>query len=333
MPDLNTEFVGLKLKNPLVAASSGLTNSIEDIVEFEKAGVGAVILKSLFEEEIRIELEKDLVSMNKESFLYPETLGFYDSFHEVDDLMTGYLGMIREAKKKVSIPVIASINCVTAEKWPYYATTLQDAGADALELNVFSLPSDLSHTPARDEQLFFDIVDAIKDKVSIPVILKISYYSSNLAALIYQLSKTEISAITLFNRFYSPDIDINTFQVTASNVYSSPGDLALSLRWIALMSDRVECQLAASTGVHDGAAFIKQLLAGAGVVQVASAFYKHGKDFAGQILTELEDWMKKHEFQTLADFNGKLSYANTDNPAAYERTQFMKHFAGKEIKP
>ncbi len=332
MPDLSTEFIGLKLRNPLIAASSGLTNTIEDIIEFEKAGVGAVVLKSLFEEEIRIELEKDLASMNKESFLYPETIGFYDSFHEVDDMMTRYLGLIGEAKKKVAIPVIASINCLTAEKWPYYATTLQDAGADALELNVFSLPSDLNHSPEKDEKLFFDIVDAVKDKVNIPVILKISFYSSNLASLIYQLSKTEISAITLFNRFYSPDIDINTFQVTASNVYSTPGDLSMSLRWIALMSDRVECQLSASTGVHDGTAFIKQLLAGASVVQVASAFYKNGKDFAGQILTELESWMKKHEFQTLDDFKGKLSYANTKNPAAYERTQFMKHFAGKEIK-
>jgi dihydroorotate dehydrogenase (fumarate) len=197
---------------------------------------------------------------------------------------------------------------------------------------VFSLPSDLTHSPEKDEKLFFDIVDAVKDKVNIPVILKISFYSSNLASLIYQLSKTEISAITLFNRFYSPDIDINTFQVTASNVYSTPGDLALSLRWIALMSDRVECHLSASTGVHDGTAFIKQLLAGATVVQVASAFYKHGKDTAGQILAELEDWMNKHEFQSIADFNGKLSYTKTKNPAAYERTQFMKHFAGKELK-
>ena len=332
MSDLSTEFVGLKLRNPLIAASSGLTNTLEDIIEFEKAGVGAIVLKSLFEEEIRIELEKDLAMMNKDSFLYPETMGFYDSFHEVDDMMTKYLGLIRESKKAVSVPIIASINCVTAEKWPYYATTLQDAGADALELNVFSLPSDLSHSPEKDEKLFFDIVDAIKDKIKIPVILKISYYSSNLASLIYKLSKTELSAITLFNRFYSPDIDIDTLKVSASNVYSTPGELTLSLRWIALMADRVQCQLAASTGVHDSSALIKQLLAGADAVQVASVFYKNGKSYAGQMLTELEEWMDKHGFNSISDFNGKLSYANVENPAAYERTQFMKHFAGKEMK-
>lgn len=330
MSDLTTKFAGLKLRNPLIAASSGLTNSIEDIIEFEKAGVGAVVLKSLFEEEIRIELEKDLAQMNKESFLYPETMDFYDSYHEVDDLLTNYLKLISDAKKAVSIPVIASINCVTAEKWPYYATTLQDAGADALELNVFSLPSDFSHTPEKDEKLYFDIVNAIKDKVSIPVILKIGFYSSNLASLINKLSKTEIAGMTLFNRFYSPDIDINSFQVTPSFVYSAPDEIRLSLRWIALMAGRVDCDLAASTGVHDSESLIKQLLAGADAVQVASAFYKNGKEHAGNMISELEGWMKDHGFQNLNDFKGKMSYARTKNPAAYERTQFMKHFAGKE---
>lgn len=329
MLDLTTKFAGLNLRNPLIAASSGLTNSLIDIKEFEKAGVGAVVLKSLFEEEIRIELEKDLAQMNKESFLYPETMDFYDNYNDVDDLLTGYLKLISDAKKAVSIPIIASINCVTAEKWPYYATTLQDAGADALELNVFSLPSDLSHTPEKDDKLYFDIVEAIKDKVSIPVILKIGYYSSNLASLINRLSKTEIAGMTLFNRFYSPDIDIENFQVVPSFVYSSPDELKLSLRWIALMAGRVDCDLAASTGVHDSASLIKQVLAGADAIQVASAFYKNGKEYAGGIISGLESWMKKHNFNSLGDFKGKMSYARTENPAAYERTQFMKHFAGK----
>ena len=267
--------------------------------------------------------------MNKDSFLYPETMDFYDSYHEVDDMLTSYLKLISDSKKAVSIPIIASINCVTAEKWPYYATTLQDAGADALELNVFSLPSDLSHTPEKDEKLYFDIVEAIKDKVSIPVILKIGYYSSNLASLINKLSKTEIAGITLFNRFYSPDIDIENFQVVPSFVYSSPDELKVSLRWIALMAGRVDCDLAASTGVHDSSSLIKQLLAGADAVQVASAFYKNGKEYAGGIISGLETWMEKNNFNNLSDFKGKMSYARTENPAAYERSQFMKHFAGK----
>ncbi len=330
MPDLTTKFIGLSLRNPLIAASSGLTNSLEDIVEFEKSGVGAVVLKSLFEEEIRIEMKKDLSKMTQESFIYPETIDFYDNFYDVEDMLTKYLTLIGEAKKTVSIPIIASINCVTAEKWPYYASTLQDAGADALELNVFSLPSDFSHTPEKDERLYFDIVEAIKDKVNIPVIFKIGFYSSNLASLIHRLSKTEVAAITLFNRFYSPDIDIENFQVLSSYVLSSPDELPLSLRWIAIMAGRVECDLAASTGVHNGQALIKQILAGANAVQVASAFYIHGKEYAGQMIMALEEWMDKHGFNTIDECRGKMSYSHIDNPAAYERTQFMKHFAGKE---
>lgn len=330
MSDLSTKFAGLELRNPLIAASSGLTNSIGDLKEFDKAGVGAIVLKSLFEEEIRIELEKDLAQMNKENFLYPETMDFYDSYDDVDDLLSNYLKLISDAKLAVSVPIIASINCVTAEKWPYYATTLQDAGADALELNVFSLPSDFSHTPEKDEKLYFDIVNAVRDQVSIPIILKIGYYSSNLAALINKLSKTEIAGITMFNRFYSPDIDINNFQAIPSFVYSSPDELKLSLRWIALMAGRVDCDLAASTGVHDSTSLIKQILAGADAVQVASAFYKYGKDYASEMISGLEEWMQKHDFTSLDDFRGKLSYARAKNPAAYERSQFMKHFAGKE---
>lgn len=332
MTDLSTNFIGLKLKNPLIAASSGLTGSFDDLREFEKAGVGAVVLKSLFEEEIRIEMEKDLARMNKESFIYPETMDFYDNFEDVDDLLTSYLRLISQAKKSLSIPVIASINCVTAEKWPYYASTLEDAGAAALELNVFSLPSDLKHDPVKDEQLYFDIIQAVQSQTQIPVILKISHYSSNLAALIHKLSKTGIAGVVLFNRFYSPDIDIDSLQAQATHVFSTPDELSLSLRWIALMAGRVNCDLVASTGVHSGEAMIKQLLAGATAVEVASAFYKHGKMFAGEMLKTLESWMDQKAFATLDDFRGKMSYARSDNPAAYERTQFMKHFAGKDLK-
>ena len=330
MANLNTEYLGLKLKNPLVAASSGLTNSLEDVVEFEKSGVGAIVLKSLFEEEIRVELEKDLSRMQQDSFLYPETMDFYDDVLEVEDTLTNYLKLITDAKKTVSVPIIASINCVTAEKWPYYATTLQDAGADALELNVFSLPSDLKHQPEKDEQLVFDIIDAIQDKVKIPVALKISYYSSNLAALIRKISETHVSGVVLFNRFYSPDIDIEGLKVQASHVYSTPEELTLSLRWIALMAGRVDCNLAASTGVHDGTALVKQLLAGADVVQVASAFYRQGKSHAATMLSELESWMERKGYTSLDECRGLMSYAQVENPAAYMRTQFMKHFAGKE---
>jgi len=330
MADLSVNYMGLKLRNPIIAASSGLTNSLDDIKEFEKNGAGAVVLKSIFEEEIRRELEKDLTSMHMESFLYPETMDYYDNYAE-DDSLTNHLKLIREAKKAVEIPIIASINCVTAEKWPYYAETLQDAGADALELNVFVLPSDFNKTSAENEQVYFNIVQEVKKHVKIPVSLKISYYSANLGAFIKKLSDTEIDSIVLFNRFYSPDIDINNLDVLSSNVLSHPEELSISLRWIAIMSERVGCDLAASTGIHDGAAIIKQLLAGANAVQIASAFYKNGKGVIENMLDDLSTWMDQKKFKKIDDFRGKLSQEKSQNPAAYERVQFMKYFSGKGL--
>jgi len=328
MADLSTSYLGLKLKSPIIAASSGLTNSIEDIKEFEKNGAGAIVLKSIFEEEIRRELKKNLNDMQMDTFLYPETMDYYDSLEE-DDTLTNYLRLIREAKKEVKVPIIASINCTTADKWPYYAETLQDAGADALELNIFVMPSDFTKTSTENERVYFDIVNEVKKMVKIPIALKISYYSSNLGPFIQELSLTGIKGLVLFNRFYSPDIDINNFDLLSTNVTSSPSELSLSLRWIGIMHNRVECDLAASTGIHDGSAVIKQILAGANVVQVASAFYKNGKGVLKSMLEELTSWMDAKGFKSLDEFRGKMSQDKAANPAAYERMQFMKYFSGK----
>lgn len=328
MADLSTSYMGLKLRNPIIAASSGLTNSIEDIKEFEKNGVGAIVLKSIFEEEIRRDLEKDMGNMRMETSIYPETLDYYDNYTE-DDSLTNYLRLIREAKQEVNIPIIASINCMSAEKWPYYAETLQDAGADALELNVFVMPSDFDKSSEENEKIYFDIVNEVKKHVKIPISLKISYYSSNLGAFTQKLSKTGIKGLVLFNRFYSPDIDINNFELLSTNVTSSPSELPISLRWIGIMYNRVECDLAASTGIHDGEAVIKQLLAGATVVEIASAFYKSGKAIINNMLEDISIWMNQNDFKTIAEFRGKMSQDKAQNPAAYERMQFMKYFAGK----
>ncbi|UCG26678.1 MAG: dihydroorotate dehydrogenase-like protein [Bacteroidales bacterium] len=329
MADLSTTYMGIKLRNPVIAASSGLTNSLEDIMELEQYGAAAVVLKSLFEEEIRIELEKDLSRMTRESFLYPETIDYYDTY-DVEDTLTTYLKLIRDCKQKVTIPVFASINCVTAEKWPYYAATLQDSGADGLELNVFILPSDTSQTAEEHEKLYFEIIEKVKEQVTIPIALKISYYSSNLASLIERLSKTGIAGLVLFNRFYSPDIDIDRFEVLATNVFSNPEEMSIPLRWIAIMADRVGCDLAASTGIHDGKAVIKQLLAGATATQVASVLYRKGKEYIKTMLNEIEGWMNNKDFKYISDFRGRMSLSGSENPAAYYRVQFMKHFAGKQ---
>ncbi len=330
MADLSTTYMGLKLKNPIIAASSGLTNSVEDIKEFEKKGAAAVVIKSIFEEEIRKSLEKDMNDMNRESFLYPETMDYYDNYAEDDDL-TNHLKLIREAKKAVNIPIIASVNCVSAEKWPYYAEILQDAGADALELNIFILPSDFSRTSEQNEQVYFDVVNEVKKYVKIPVSLKISYYNSDLGNLIQRLSKTDIKGLVLFNRFYSPDIDINNMEVLSTNVFSAPSEISIPLRWVAIMAGRVNCDIAASTGIHDGSGVVKQILAGAQVVQVASVFYKKGKGHLEEMLKDLETWMKEKSYKKLDDFRGNMSQEKSENPAVYERVQFMKYFSGKGL--
>ncbi|MFP4042032.1 MAG: dihydroorotate dehydrogenase-like protein [Bacteroidales bacterium] len=327
MANLETTYLGFKLKNPIIAASSGLTDNIDSIKDFEQKGVSAIVLKSIFEEEILIQMEKEQAAMNRQSFIYPETVDFYEDLAS-DDAFTEHLKLISDAKKSVSIPVIASVNCVSANQWTNYAQNLQDAGADALELNVFIMPSDFNKTCDENEKVYFKIIDEIKKTINIPVSLKISFYSSNLGALIQQLSHSGIEGLVLFNRFYSPDIDINNKVIRPSYVLSEPSEIAMSLRWIGIMADRAECDLAASTGIHDGEAVIKQLLAGAKAVQIASTVYKNGKGVIEEMLKDVNDWMDKMGHSDIEDFRGKLSQLKTENPAVYYRSQFMKYFAG-----
>ncbi len=328
MADLSTTYLGLQLRNPIIAASSGLTKTLHQIQELDKRGVGAVVLKSIFEEEINFEMKKNIAQMSKPSSIYPEIYDAFD-FSAMEDGVSKYLFLIEDAKKSVNIPIIASINCVDAEEWTSFAKRIQDAGADAIELNMFILPSDLNRTGDDNEKVYFDVIEKVRKEITIPVSLKISYYFSNLANMIKNLSETGINGLVLFNRFYSPDIDINDLEVNSSNIYSTPSDISISLRWIAIMANRVKCDLAASTGVHDGAAVVKQLLAGANAVQVASTLYKQGFSAITEMTEFLNNWMTKKKFNTIKDFQGKLSQSATNNPAAYERVQFMQHFAGK----
>ncbi|MDD2563682.1 MAG: dihydroorotate dehydrogenase-like protein [Salinivirgaceae bacterium] len=326
MTDLSTTFMGLKLKNPIIAGSSGLTGNIEEIEDLASKGAGAIILKSLFEEEIIYELEQDMQQMQGRQFVYPETFDYMETT-PTKDRIRQYIELIKEAKSRVDIPVIASINCVSDQKWIYLTQEIEKAGADAIELNLFILPSDLSRTADENEKLYYSILKQVKEKTKLPVAVKISYYFSNLASTIKKLSDSGADAITLFNRFYSPDFDIDTFEIIPSNILSHQGELSMSLRWVGMMSGRVDCDIASSTGVYTGQDTIKQLLAGASAVQIVSTLYKNGSVQIKLILKELEQWMEKHNFKTIADFKGKLAQSNTVNPASYERVQFMKHFS------
>ena len=328
MVNLEITYMGLKLKNPLIVGSSGLTNSVENIIEIEKNGAAAVVLKSLFEEQIIYAAHKTYMQ-DEQSNIYPEAEDYIRHYTRENDVKK-YLKLIGDAKEKVNIPIIASINCISGAEWLSFAKSIEEAGADGLELNVFILPSDPQKSGEHNEAIYFDIANKVLKTVDIPVALKISYYFSSLAQMATKLSWTGIKALVLFNRFFSPDIDIENFEVKTSNVFSTPSDLAISLRWIAMMSSHVKCDLAASTGVHNGQALIKELLAGAHAVQIASVLYKKGFKEIGSMIEELENWMDRKNFTAIDQFRGRMSIDQAKNPAAWERVQFMKHFSGIE---
>jgi dihydroorotate dehydrogenase (fumarate) len=324
MPDLSTTYMGLRLQSPLIAGSSGLTGTLAGLREVQAGGAAAVVLKSIFEEEIAAEYanvlhEAAAKGMSLESYEY------YD-YQIRGERVANCVELVRHAKKELTIPVIASVNCTYSHEWASFAGELEKAGADGLELNMFFLPSDIARSSEEREKDYFLIVDRVLKQVRIPVALKISPYFSTLAQIIDRLSRTGVAALVLFNRFYSIDFDVEKMTLTESNALSSASELATSLRWVALMSRRAQCDLAASTGVHDGVGLVKQLLAGAKAVQVVSSLYRNGCGQVAVMKRELSEWMDRHGYKTIADFRGKMSQAESGNPAAYERVQFMKHF-------
>ena len=324
MPDLSTTYMGLHLQNPLIAGSSGLTGTLTSLKELQAGGAGAVVLKSIFEEEIAAEYANVLQEATKKGMSL-ESYDYYD-YQIRGERVAHYVELVREAKKGLTIPVIASVNCTYSHEWASFAADLEKAGADGLELNMFFLPSDIARSSEEREKEYFLIVDRVLKHVRIPVALKISPYFSTLAQIIERLSRSGVAALVLFNRFYSIDFDVEKMTLTESNTLSTASELASSLRWIALMSRRVACDLAASTGVHDGVGLIKQLLAGAKAVQVVSSLYRNGSGQMGVMSGELSKWMDRHGYKTIADFRGKMSQGESGDPAAYERVQFMKHF-------
>ena len=324
MTNLNVSYLGLELKNPIIAGSSGLTNSIENLRAIEQAGAGAVVLKSIFEEEIYLEFAHEFRKLGPMDNNL-EFLDYYDYQIKKDNLKN-YLSLIAEAKKELTIPVIASINCTTAHEWAFFAKKVEDAGADAIELNIFVLPTNLSQTSEDNETMYFDIVSRVSSKIKIPISLKISHYFSNLGAVIRDLSFSEIRGLVLFNKFYTPDVDIYEQKISGSDVLSKDTDYKLSLRWIALMANRVNSDLSASTGVHDWETVVKMLLVGATTVQLVSILYKDGFSVISDIIQNMTKWMEEHGYESIADFRGKLSLDNTTNLAEFERVQFMRTF-------
>lgn len=327
MTNLETKYMELTLKNPIVVASSGLTNSVEKIKELEAAGAAAVVLKSIFEEQINNEVSH-LINKDAQN-QYPEAEDYIWNYTR-NNSITKHLELIREARQAVSIPIIASINCISGKEWTSFAHEFEQAGADALELNLFALPTQRQQTSEEVEQLYIDIVTKVKKQVKIPVSVKIGFYFTNLVALADKLQGAGASGIVLFNRFYEPDIDINKLEIVASEVFSSPADMRRSLRWTGIVSTMVpKLPVAASTGIHDSEGIIKQLLAGAHVTQLCSTLYINGAQQIAGMLSDLQTFMQKWNFKTIEDFRGRLSYKNIPDPQLYERAQFMKYFSGR----
>jgi len=325
MSDLSTKYLGLDLKNPLIVGSCGFTSSVHQIEKLAANNAGAVVLKSLFEEQVRGKIAENLESYNTD---YPGATDYIREYTRGDEV-DAYLALISAAKKAVDIPVIASINCVSASEWTSFAKSVEQEGADAIELNIALLPSNAKITSQENEKKYVDIIHGVSETVTIPITLKMSHYSASLANLIQRLSWLDkISGFVLFSRYYRPDIDIEKITVKSADILSHPEESCASLRWIALMSGLIEKDLVASTGVHDSEGVIKQILAGATAVQIVSTIYKNGAGQITTILKGLEEWMERKSFSSLDEFRGRLSYEKADDPAAFERTQFMKYYGG-----
>lgn len=327
MADLSTKYMGLDLKNPIIVGSSGLTESIDKVEACAKAGAGAVVLKSIFEEQILHDVGK-LARASDVSYWHSEAADYVNQYgreHAVD----AYVRLMREAKERVSIPVIASIHCVSAGAWTEFAKRAQDVGVDALELNVYVTPADKRLNARDNEQLYVDIVKAVKQAASIPVALKIGRHFSSLPEMATDLGYAGVDALVLFNRFRRIDFDIEKLALIPGDLLSTPDEMTVPLRWVSLISGDVKYDIAATTGIHDGAGVVKQLLAGARAVQICSVLYRRGVGHIATILAEVEEWMKRHTFTSIDDFRGRLCQEASDNPALYERVQFMKASLGK----
>lgn len=327
MADLSTSFMGIQLKNPIIVGSSGLTNSISKIKRLEDGNAAAVVIKSIFEEQLVSEADEQIY---QDMSHYPEAASYLKTY-SLSNNLEHFIRLIEDAKKSTSIPIIGSIHCFTSSNWVALASEFEKAGADALELNAFILPSDDNISGEQNEQIYFDIIENVRNTVNIPIALKMSHYSSGLANLIKRISWTgNVNGLVLFNRFHKPDIDLNSMKLITSGMFSTSSEIHLPLRWTALLSPKIRTDIAASTGIHDGEGIIKLLLAGAKAVQVASVLYEKGTNYVPVMLKEIERWMEMKNIEKLSSIIGTMSQENIENHSSYERIQFMKYFSGMD---
>ena len=323
--DISTKYLGLDLANPLVASASPLTGKLDTLVQLEEAGASAVVLPSLFEEQIEHDswAVHDLYEYG--SAISPEAFGGY--VPEMTGYNTGpdhYLELLERAKDNLTIPVIASLNGMSPGGWTKYAKTIEEAGADALELNVYRVATDINMTGSEIESEYIQLVEDLKSTIDIPLAVKISPYFSSLASMCRRLVEAGADGLVLFNRFYQPDINLDELKVKPDIVLSSPVNLRLPLRWTAILRGRIDASIAASSGVHTGEDVVKLILAGADVTQMASALLKYGPSHLATVLFEMESWFSEREYTSIEQGKGSLSQVSASDPEAFERTNYMR---------
>jgi dihydroorotate dehydrogenase (fumarate) len=322
--DLTTSYLGLKLKNPLVPSASPLSRNIDNIKQMEDAGAAAVVLESLFEEQIEHE-KKELnhyLLQGTESFAEATTY-----FPEPDTYTFGpdqYLELLKKAKESIQIPVIASLNGVSIGGWINYAKKMQQAGADAIELNAYYLAADPNKAGETIEKNYVDVLKAVKSAVSLPVAMKLSAYFTSMAAMAKKFDEAGADALVLFNRFYQPDIDLESLEVVPNLILSTPGSMRLPLRWISILYGKIKANLAATSGIHTAEDVLKMIMAGADVTMLCAVLFKNGINIISDIKNKMVKWMEQHDYRSIEQMKGSMSFKSVAEPAAYERANYMK---------
>lgn len=319
--DLSTTYMGLELKNPIIVSSSKLTNNVRGVVSCAKWGAGAIVLKSLFEEQL-LANEDQLMDADEKYFWHPEAVDFINMNAKEHGLQE-YLSLIRESKAQVDVPIIGSIHCNTPKEWPKFASRLEEAGIDGLELNIAIIPFDENISSQKIEDTYVKIVQEVKKHVSVPIAVKIGPMFTNIISIVKRLEGAGADAVVLFNRFYRPDIDIINERIMRNRVYSGPEEMTEPLRWVSLLANRVKCDIAGNTGIHDAESIIKHLMVGAAATQICTILVTNRISYIDKMLADLEEWMKKQHYHSIDQFRGKIT-RNIDNIAAFERVQYMK---------
>ena len=328
MSNIKTSYLGIEINSPIIVGSCGLTNSIENLRKIEKAGAGAVVLKSLFEEQI-IEERIRTAAQGMYASFHSEALG-YISQMSMNFGPDNYIKLIKDAKAELKIPVIASVNCISTEYWVEFAKKIESAGADALEVNISHVTHDIEKTDDQITEDYLRTFKAIKAAINIPISIKMGQNFTNISRMVKLLENYGAAGVVLFNRFYQVDIDIDKMELVPGYMRSSRKDITETIRWISLLSGKTKLTLAASRGVKTGSDVVKMLLAGADAVQVVSSIYKEGTEYIAKMNIEIMEWMEEKGFASIKEFKGKLNHKNIDDPEAWERQQYIKAIVGVE---